>query len=122
MNLYELSFGKIIILSDHLAEVIINENIEMTGEMVDGYHHFLLSHLKAPFSLLVNKINAYTYDFEAQLKIADLDEINKMAIVSYNRITTTTTEYLKDLPSHKNWNLEIFSDRNTALDWLLESD
>lgn len=122
MDLYELSFGKIILLSDDLAEVIVDDGISMDTRMVDEYHQFLLEHLKAPFSLLVNKINSYTYDFEAQQKLANLDQINKMAVVSYNRITTAATEYLKELPVHQNWNLEIFTDRDTALAWLKPED
>lgn len=69
MELHELSFAKIIILREDIAEVIVNEGVEMTVEMVDEYHNFLLSHLRAPFSLLVNKLNAYTYDFDAQEKL-----------------------------------------------------
>lgn len=121
MDLHDLSFGKIILINDRIAEVIINEGVEMNADMVDEYHRFLLSHLNAPFSLLVNKINAYTYDFEAQQKIANLSEINKMAVVSNNHVTTKATEYLKSLPSHSDWDLKIFSDRDAAMAWLLEN-
>ncbi|MFC1588898.1 hypothetical protein ACFL3P_01355 [Pseudomonadota bacterium] len=76
MDLHELSFAKIIILHKDIAEVIINEGVEMTEEMVDQYHAFLISHLKQPFALLINKINAYTYNFAAQEKLATLDEIS----------------------------------------------
>ena len=43
MELYELSFGKIIIISDDIAEVIIDEDIEFNLKMVDEYHEFLRS-------------------------------------------------------------------------------
>ena len=54
MNLYELPFAKIIILQKDIAEVIIDEAIVMDSDMVDDYHNFLLAHLSAPFSLLIN--------------------------------------------------------------------
>ena len=87
MDLHELPFAKIIILRDDIAEVMINDGVRMNQEMVEQYHDFLLSHLRAPFSLLVNKINSYTYDFHAQEKLATLKEINAMAVVTFRPAT-----------------------------------
>ena len=119
MDLYELPYAKIIILQDNIAEVIINDEVKMDLEMVEHYHEFLLSHLRPPFSLLVNKINSYTYDFDAQLKLATLKEINAMAVVAYDRITRITTESFASYPRSEKWNLKVFSNRDEALNWLL---
>ena len=118
MDLHELSFAKIIILRDDLAEVMINDGVQMDADMVAQYHEFLLAHLRAPFSLLINKINAYSYNFEAQEKLATLKEINAMAVVAYNRVTRITTETLASFPRDVKWNLRIFSNREDALSWL----
>lgn len=118
MDLYELSFAKIIILRDDIAEVMINDGVQMDADMVAKYHEFLLTHLRTPFSLLINKINSYTYNFEAQEKLATLKEINAMAVVAYNRITRITTETLASFPRDVKWNLRIFSNREEALSWL----
>ena len=64
----------------------------MTLAMVKQYHEFLLSHLVSPFSLLINKVNGYTYDFDAQVNLATLEEINAMAVVAYTRSTKISTE------------------------------
>jgi len=119
MNLYELSFAKIIVLRDDIAEVIINDAVVMNAAMVEQYHEFLRSILTSPFSLLINKINSYTYDFDAQIELATIGEINAMAVVAYNRITELTTESLASYPRSKKWNLQIFMNRNDALAWLL---
>lgn len=119
MDLHELPFAKIIVLRDDIAEVMINDGVRMNQEMVEQYHDFLLSHLRAPFSLLINKINSYTYDFHAQEKLATLKEINAMAVVAYNRVTKITTETLASYPRDVKWNLRIFSNRDDALTWLL---
>jgi len=119
MDLHELPFAKVIILQGDLAEVLINDGVVMNTEMVEQYHDFLLSHLRAPFSLLINKVNSYTYDFDAQEKLATLEQINAMAVVAYNRITKISTESLASIPRDEKWNLSIFSDRDTALGWLL---
>jgi hypothetical protein len=118
MDLHELPFAKIIILRDDIAEVMINDGVRLNHEMVEQYHDFLLSHLRAPFSLLINKINSYTYDFHAQETLATLKEINAMAVVAYNRVTKITTETLASYPRDVKWNLEIFSNRDEALAWL----
>lgn len=118
MDLHELPFAKIIILREDIAEVMIDDCVKMDVRMVEQYHNFLLSHLQAPFSLLINKVNSYTYDFPAQEKLATLQEINAMAVVAYNRITKLTTETLASFPRDIKWNLKIFSNRDEALLWL----
>lgn len=119
MDLYELSFAKIIILNDNVAEVMINEGVEMDEAMVKQYHDFLQSHLQPPIYLLINKINSYTYNFQAQMNLATIKEINAMAVVAYNRVTEISTKTLASYPRSDSWNIKIFSNRNEALDWLL---
>ena len=119
MDLYELPFAKIIILRDDIAEVMINEGVQMDANMVDQYHDFLLSHLRAPFSLLINKVNSYAFDFDAQAKLATLKEINAIAVVVYNRVSRIATETLASFPRDVKWNLKIVSSRDEALAWLL---
>jgi len=118
MNLYELSYAKIIVLQDDIAEVIINDAVVMNAVMVEQYHEFLRSILTSPFSLLINKINSYTYDFDAQTELATIGEINAMAVVAYSRITELATESLASYPRSKKWNLQIFMNRDDALAWL----
>ena len=120
MTLYELPFARIIILENDIAEVIINQGVEMTDTMVDDYHDFLRGHLQAPFSLLVNKINDYSYDFSAQKKLASIPEIHHMAVVAYKRSTESVTTLMTVIPREYEWKLKIFSDRESALAWLLE--
>ncbi len=118
MDLHELSFAKIIILREDIAEVIVNDGVEMDMAMVKEYHDFLISNLRHPFSLLINKVNSYTYSFDAQINLATLKEINAMAIVSYNRKTTISTQSLASRPRALDWNLKIFSNMHEALAWL----
>ncbi len=122
MDIHELPFGKIIILQEDVAEVIIDEGVEMNAPMVEEYHAFLLSHLSHPFSLLINKINSYTYDFDALLGIASLNEILSMAVVHYTRSNQVGTEILAAInPNSDKWNLKMFWDREKALAWLFNN-
>ena len=119
MQEFELSFAKIIIHDKSLAEVIINDNVEMDKDMVDDYHAFLKSHLKAPFSLLINKLNRYSYTFEAQQKIATIPEIDRMAVVVYRQATRTSTDSLISIPRKQLWEVKVFSDYDDAMSWLV---
>lgn len=118
MNRYRLSFGEINILSNSLAEVIVDEGIIMDGVMVDEYHDFLLSNLEPPFGLLVNKKYSYSYTFEAQTSIASLPEIKAMAIVINSQGGLMSTETLIKLNEASAWNIKMFHNREAAVTWL----
>ena len=120
MNNKKLSFADINILREDIAEVIVHEGIEMDLAMVDEYHAYLQKHLQSPFSLLVNKKNAYTYSFEAQAKLATIDEINVMAIVTYNSSARLSTANLQKIFHQDEWNLKFFRNCEDAYDWLIE--
>ncbi|WP_178987644.1 DUF7793 family protein [Winogradskyella schleiferi] len=118
MKTYKLSFGEIIILKDNLAEVIINDEVLMDLEMVREYHEFLLTHLEAPFSLLVNKKYAYAYTFKAQMVIASLKEIKAMAVVVEGFNAKVSTNFLISMNKSNNWNIKTFRLRDDAINWL----
>tara|TARA_B100000745_G_C20153599_1_gene395381 strand:+ start:3863 stop:4297 length:435 start_codon:yes stop_codon:yes gene_type:complete len=118
MKCLDLSFAKVHILRDDIAEVIVNEGVEINKEQVTEYHQALRTNLRSPFSLLINKKFSYTYDFYAQRSIADLQEINAIAVVAYNQLSRMSTESLALIPRRVEWNMTIFASREDALDWL----
>lgn len=120
MKTYDLSFGTVILLRPDLAEVIVNEGVEMNLDMVDEYHMFVSEYLTDPCGMLINKKNHYTYTFEAQLAISNLQKIKAMAVLVHSEAARIATEMLMKLPTHKQWNLKIFLDRDTGLHWLQE--
>src|SRR5690606_41425198 len=102
MKSYELPFATIIIHRNDLAEVIINEGVVLNALMVDVYHDFLLTYLQAPFTLLINNKNSYSYTFEAQRAIANLKEIKQMVFVVETNGALMSTETLIKLNEDKN--------------------
>lgn len=120
MELHDLSFAQIFILQDDIAEIIVNEGVELDEAMVKEFHLALLTHLNPPFSVLVNKKNSYTYDFSAQQILGTLPQINAIAVVVYNSIALKTTEILASYPRENKWHMELFSARKDALAWLIQ--
>jgi len=119
MELHELSFAKIVLLRSDIAEVIINDGVEMDNAKVEQYHEFLLNHLTAPFSILVNKINSYSYDFEALNKVGTLKELKAIAVVTYTNASKLSTESVAAFPRETKWNVKMFSSRDEAMVWLV---
>jgi len=106
---HKLSFGYITLLSENIAEVVVNRNIVMTLEMVDEYDYFLKCHFNGDFGLLINKINQYSYTFEAQLAIASLSGIKAMAVITYYPKCDQMTKTLVNTRKMDHWNLKQFS-------------
>ena len=116
---YTLSFAQIIRLNDHIAEVVVNEGVEMDMGILEEYHHWIAQHMSAPTLLLINKINSYTYTFEAQRNLAALAQIKAIAVVAYTRSTELATSFVFDMIDNKDdWTLKSFDNRKAALGWL----
>ncbi|KJD37133.1 hypothetical protein PW52_01365 [Tamlana sedimentorum] len=115
---YKLSFGTIKLLATNLAEIIVNEGIILNEIMVDECHDFLLSFLEAPFNLLINKTNSYSYTYGAQQIIADLKEINATAVIVWTSASLLATDTLLSVNNHKNLNIKVFRIRDEAISWL----
>lgn len=121
MKSYKLSFGEIIVHNVNLAEVIVNEGIIMGLSHVAEYHDFLQSKLVAPFSILVNKKNQYSYDFNAQRVIGDIKGLHKFAALVTGVGGVMSTETLIDINKNNEWNIKLFREREAALGWLISS-
>ncbi len=118
MKTYKLSFGTINIIDNKLAEVIVDEGIEIDNIMVGEYHDFLFSNLDPPFSLLINRKHSYAYTFEAQQKIAHLEEIKSIAVVVNTSGGLMSTKTLINVNGNAQLNIKIFRERESALLWL----
>ena len=116
---HDLGFCTITVLSPHIAEVVVNDGVDITLDMVECYHTCLLTHFRAPILLLINKVNAYSYTFEAQRELATIPEIQAMAVVSYKQMTDVATRSLAALPREVDWNLRLFSNKDDAVAWLI---
>ena len=122
MKNYEMSFGTIIKLSNNLAEIVVDDGVEMNLAQVKEYHNFLLNNLKAPFCLLINRKHSYTYTFEAQKTIVNFDKIKKLAVLLNTQGGLMSSETLLSLNANLNWEISWFSKREDAFAWLNEID
>jgi hypothetical protein len=118
MEVQQISFAKICVLSGDLTEITVDSGVDINLEMVDEIHHYLLSIFSYCFSLLINKSNSYSTQPDALIQFGTLDRIDKIAIFSHNKLAKMSAEFSVSIPSSTSLNLEVFTERNEALTWL----
>ena len=120
MTLHDLSFGRIEIVREDIAELTIDEAVEVDLEHVKELHAFVLQHLKSPFGLMINRISSYAYSFEAQQKLADLEPLAAIAIVTRNQSGQLASEQVAEIYPEDGWNMRLFTEYQAAYDWLVD--
>jgi len=90
--------------------------------MIDECHEFVDKYIKGDFSLLVNRINTYSYAYEAKLSIASYEGLKAIAFVYYNKESLQAIDDLQDKRLMDKWNTKSFSGLELgwqqAFEWL----
>lgn len=119
MEIHQISFAKIAIINKELAEITVDNAVDIDLVMVEEIHEALLSLLNPSFSLLINKSNAYSTQLDALIKFGALPAIDKIAIYAPNKLSQLSADFSATIPSSQSLNIQIFTERESALDWLL---
>ncbi len=119
---HQLSFGKINILEDSIAEVIINHNVKISIEMIEECDQFLSEHFSDSFGVLVNKIYTYDYTYEAKLMLGSHEKLKAIAVVNYHSIGVVQSDKIAKLRASDHLNIKVFSGLDLgwqqAYEWL----
>ncbi|HBY86447.1 MAG TPA: hypothetical protein DEO86_11275 [Colwellia sp.] len=122
MQKYQLSFAKVNLLNEHIAEVIVGQDVVISLEMSEEYDNFLTKIFSNNFALLINKVNKYDFSFEAKLSVASHENLAAIAVVTYNNQSKTSVANLASIRQRDGWNLKVFDGLNLGwqegLDWL----
>lgn len=120
--IFDLSFGKINVINNNIAEVLVDEGIIFTLEMCEEYDAFLLEQFPEKFAILNNKIHSFSYTYEANLHIASLENLIAVAVVTYDKNSYLQSQNYKNLRLQDHWLLKEFTGyqlgREKALKWL----
>ena len=106
---HRLSFGFYNVLPNNIVEVTTDEGIEISLEMVQESSEFLSQHITGPFAMLINRINNYTYSYEAQLSVGSYENLKAVAFVCYSAKGEESTKKLQSNRSVDQWDYPIFS-------------
>ena len=118
MEVQQISFAKVCVLRTGVAEITVDSGADINLEMVDEIHQFLLSLFSHSFSLLINKSNSYSTQLDALIQFGTLAAIDKIAIFAPNKLAKMSAEFSATIPSSAALNIEVFTERDDALDWL----
>lgn len=118
------SFGQIEFISENIIEIIIKQNLEITLESMDEYEDLMSKYVSGNYAVLVNRINRYSFTFEAMLCVGSAENLKAAAIISYDNNNEPHTENLKSIRHMDNLNIKEFSGlelgREKAIKWLEE--
>jgi hypothetical protein len=118
------SFGQINIISTCIAEVIINQDVEITLELLEEYDAIMAKQFTGNYAVLVNRINNYRYAYEALLCAGSAQNLRAAAIIEYGTNSEQRTQDLKSIRAMDNLNIKEFSGlelgREKAIAWLDE--
>jgi len=112
---HRLSFGYFTLLAEDIVEVTIDEGIELSLEMIEECDVFFKAHIFGDFGMLINRINEYTYSYEAQLSIGSYNGLKAIAFVYYSDESKVLIEAVKLARAYDNWNSRVFS--GLDLEW-----
>ena len=120
MELHQLSFCKVSVIKADIAEVIVDEGVNIDITMVEEIHNCFLSIFSRSFSLLINKTNSYSTELDALIKFGTLAAINKIAVFAPNKMAKLSADFSADIPSSAELNIQVFTNRDVAFAWLLQ--
>ena len=122
MRKHRISFADINIISDSIAEIIIDEGIEVSIEMVEEYDNFLACIFNGNYGVLLNKINNYSYSLGAQFIMGSSENIVAIAAVNYTEQGKKSSKEIAGRRTIDQLNFRTFSGLNLgwqeAMSWL----
>lgn len=120
MEIHQISFAKVCVLSNDLAEITVDSGADINLNMVNELHQLLLSLFCDSFSLLINKSNSYSTQLDALIHFGTLPAIDKIAIFAPNKLAKMSADFSATIPSSAVLTIEVFTERDDALEWLIE--
>lgn len=119
MSTHALSFARITFLQPHTIEVVIDDGVEVDLKMVDEWRAFMRHHDAIPRLVLLNRVNRYSYKFEALLELAREERIQALAVVYYTAFGRNVVDgVINMLPLKPKCEIVLFARRDEAVQWL----
>jgi hypothetical protein len=115
-EILRLSFCGIRKIDDYTVEVISDYGVEVGAAEIKEYHAFFDT-LPHPVGLLVNRVNDYSYSFDAQAKVATHKNMAAVAILVLEPEKKPAAEFDVSVIEYKS-PMQIFTNRSEALSWL----
>lgn len=114
MLLGELPFGTFEEVEPKIMEITINQGVQVSEKNIEEIEQGLLEKYQDKYALLINRKNAYSHGHESLARIGELKNVSSIAILVYSETSLMAAKI--HLVYSKN--VQIFTDRNSAINWL----
>jgi len=118
MQNYRLKFGSFIHHDNGIFETIIDEDVELSEQMVQEFFDLILSIEPKLELCLINRKNNYSYSFKANMMLASSNIANHVAVVKYGKLPWPISKLL----TPKFYRIGFFDDYYEAMLWLLKKN
>ena len=112
------TFGSIKSVTPQIAEVVIFDDVVVDMEKALNLHRVIKKMFIANYALLFNDKHSYTYTRETQRYMSKLRHLKGMATLQQMRFTDIAEQYMRIANESQDWNLKVFYDRKSAIEWL----
>ncbi len=116
MLLDDLPFGTFQEAAPNIMEIFIHEDETLDEENIALIEKGVLEKYSEPYCLLVNRVHTYHHTPGSMARVAQMKNLVAIAIVVHSK----TAETFARLHQRHQDNVEIFVNRDDALQWLME--
>ncbi len=114
----QFQFGTVKMINANLAEIFINEEVQVDIDMAIECEEVLDELMPAHYGLLLNERTPHSYTAEAESYFSEMDNLHAMAVVLNTKFTDVASKYLQSFHEEVTWNMKVFYNREKALEWL----
>ncbi len=120
-NECRLSFCLLKRLPGRIVEVVPDAGVEIDLFMLEELDRSMIALMGDTFAILVDKVNAYSVSFEAQVKVGLLEEAKATAVVAYDSFGVMGTQQILAMTKdEEEKEIDIFFDKAQAISCLEE--
>ncbi len=113
----KLSFAEVEIFEKGIIKITPHEGVEISAEDIHETQRLIRSVPDA--RLLIDRLNSYSYSFEAIQAIRNYEGVRAAAIITYGYSSQVTAQFVRGDGGDSPYPMEIFTNKDDAIRWLL---
>lgn len=120
MAKHNFKWGYINIFNANIAEIIIDEGVHFNQGLQDEIIHFLDLLLPGGYSVLFNRTNCYTFDYNLRA-LNTLDTVHHVAVVLHDQKCLFFLKCFMALKCNSNFVFKVFATRSAAINYIINT-
>ncbi|BCD99880.1 hypothetical protein [Marinagarivorans cellulosilyticus] len=118
--MHRLSFCRLQIIDQNIVEIILDDGVEISGQMVDEFFAAIEGKMNSQISILLDKATQYSYTFDALIKLSESTKIRNIGVITYDALSRSSAIYMMERFNKSKKNVKLFESREDALAWLCD--